>query len=272
MKNNFFVDIFKQGLRISMLIILFFSCEKDPIKELIVKKPPGEFLLLNPGNDNEFSALNVSFKWASSKNATDYTLLIQQGSTEVHKKNYAKTSATVALSFGTSYSWHVVASNKDGTYTSKTRRFTIREKEKEEKGDSEDDSDDSDDSEEPKEPEPEKPFSIPLPQIPHFLFIRDEASKTLSIEFENTVDYSKEGVSYTIEVLRKPCIGEHPECNTLVLQETRNIINDANLENLDTIDNYAITIIRLIITVKNPQEGRKNEPFAIITSEEVFYH
>ena len=252
-----------------MLIILFFSCEKDPIKELIVKKPPGEFLLLNPGNDNEFSALNVSFKWARSKNATDYTLLIQQGSTEVHKKNYAKTSATVALSFGTSYSWHVVASNKDGTYTSKTRRFTIREKE--EKGDSEDDSDDSDDSE---EPEPEKPFSIPLPKIPHFLFIRDEASKTLSIEFEKTVSHyiKEEGVSYTIEVLRKPCIGEHPECNTLVLQETRNIKRDADLENLDTIDNYAITIIRLIITVKNPQEGRKNETFAIITSEEEFYH
>ena len=240
-KTNFISNILKQGLSVFVLLLLItaLSCSKDGDTETSptpkTKTPPGSFSLVAPTNGAESLSAEVSFSWKASEHATSYRLVIKQGSTTVHDQSYTGTSATVSLELGQSYTWQVTASNSDGTLASSNYSFTTMA-------------------------EPADPVVTNLPQLKPFYFVRNEESETLGIGFYEALDYNNEEVSYTIEVLRQPCISCEP-----VSKEFRDVSSDADLKGLDNLEDIAITIVKFTISKYPPGQAQ-------ITLTKKFYH
>ena len=229
MKQTIFVNIFKQGLNmfVVMILVLFASCEKDPIEPeppVNTKTPPGSFTLTAPANGSESPSASVSFSWAKSQYATSYQLIIKQGSTTVHDQSYSGTSATVTLELGKSYTWQVTASNDDGTKSSSSYSLSTMA-------------------------EPVEPVVTIIQSAPYFEIVYDYDGQTIHPSVP--LGFERDDLHFVIEVSKQICSSCERE-----QVDIRPVANLAELQQAIPVSAYTVFYITLTASKLPPGEAQ----------------
>jgi len=124
-------------------LILICSCKKDnngeqpttpttPIEQEILQpttataKLPvnGEICTDYEEIENDLLNINVFVEWIASSNTDNYTLKIQEGTTEIYEESFTNTETLVLLQKAKTYSWYIISTNENGSVQSDTFSFT----------------------------------------------------------------------------------------------------------------------------------------------------
>lgn len=116
--------------RIILLIVLqlvIIACggkEDTPTPTPEAPKPSGKAVLKTPSNNQICTENPVTFKWEAVEHATTYVLTVLNADGTKHKESsISNLEETISFPKGKSFSWKVIAKNKQGETTSETRSF-----------------------------------------------------------------------------------------------------------------------------------------------------
>lgn len=109
---------------LQLAIIACGGKESTPTPTPETPKPLGKAVLKTPSNNQICTENPVTFKWEAVEHATTYVLTVLNADGTKHKESsIANLEETISFPKGKSFSWKVIAKNKQGETTSETRSF-----------------------------------------------------------------------------------------------------------------------------------------------------